>query len=96
MKLDADYEGWAHIRDGYCYYLEDRWDKDNIFYCRYIVYNHSENTIKMYNDDTKTKFIMFFNDIINYYNEECIFSSNPNANSHRLIKIISLEKARCE
>ena len=95
MKLDTDYEGWAHVREGKCYCLEDKWNND-MFYCRYIVYDKKENTVKIYCDITKTKFKMYFCDKLNYYDEECVFSSNPKTYSHDLIKIISLEEKNCD
>lgn len=93
--LDAEYEGWAHIKEGNCYCMEDKWDSD-LFYCRYIIYDRKENTVKVYSDISKTKYSMFIRDQLNYSNEDCVFSSNPNAYSHDLIKIISLEDFRCD
>ena len=95
MKLDNNYEGWVHVIEGICYCLEDKWNND-LYYCRYIIYNYKENTIKMFSDITKTNYSMFFHDKLNYYDEDCVFSTNLNSHSSNLIKIISLEEFHCD
>ena len=90
MKLDNNYEGWVHVIEGRSYCLNEDWD-DDLYYCRYIIYNHKENTIKMFYDISKTNHMTFFRDTLNYYDEDCVFNTN-----NSLIKIISLEVFNCD
>jgi hypothetical protein len=94
MKLDNDYEGWVHVIEGTCYCLNEEWD-DDLYYCRYIIYNHKENTIKMFYDISKTNHSTFFRDKLDYYDDDYVFNTNPGASSSSLIKIISFEDFYC-
>ena len=96
MLLDTNYEGWAHIREGSSYCMNDEWN-NNYIYCRYISYDKQKKTLTIYSDYNKNpnKFKTFFRDVMNYDDNDYIFVSGLNLNSCSLIKIISLEECSC-